>query len=75
MLEKIKHAELLLEYGANPVAANEFGSTPLHLVPSDAVRSTKLYFKKIFDDAIRKRNEEAIASGTVGVNPARGSEL
>ena len=72
MLEKPKHAELLLMYGANPYVRNEFGMhrklsiflivnidntklfiiwwpTALELVPKDAVRSTKLHFKKIFD--------------------------
>jgi hypothetical protein len=49
MFEKTKHAELLLEYGANPSLLNEDGHTPLHLLPRDAVRSTKLYFKKMFE--------------------------
>jgi ankyrin repeat protein len=49
MLERTKHAEMLLEYGANPGATNEHGQTPLMLLPKDAVRSTKLYFKRMFD--------------------------
>lgn len=49
LLERTKHAELLLEYGALPDARNEHGQRPLDLVPRDAVRSTKLYFKRIFD--------------------------
>ena len=49
MLEKTKHAELLLEYGAQPDARNVHGKVPLQLLPGDAVRSTKLYFKKMFE--------------------------
>lgn len=49
MLEKGKHAALLLEYGAVPDARNEHGQTPLDLLPRDAVRSTKLSFKRMFD--------------------------
>jgi hypothetical protein len=49
LLERTKHAELLLEYGALPDARNEHGQRPLDLLPRDAVRSTKLYFKRIFD--------------------------
>lgn len=49
MLEKSKHAELLLEYGAVPNVRNEHGQSPLDLLPRDAVRSTKLHFKRIFE--------------------------
>lgn len=49
MLEKGKHAALLLEYGAVPDARNEHGQTPLDLLPRDAVRSTKLSFKRMLD--------------------------
>ena len=49
MLERTKHAELLLEYGALPDSRNEHGQRPVDLIPRDAVRSTKLYFKRIFD--------------------------
>lgn len=52
MLERTKHAEMLLEYGALPDTRNEHGQRPLDLVPRDAVRSTKLYFKRIFDVSI-----------------------
>jgi len=51
LLEKVKHAELLLEYGAQPFVYNQHGQTPLSMLPSDAVRSTKIYFKKIFEEA------------------------
>lgn len=49
MLEKTKLAELLLEYGARPDAKNEHGQVPLQLLPADAVRSSKLFFKKMFE--------------------------
>jgi hypothetical protein len=49
--EKQKHSELLLQYGANPYAVNEFGAQPLQLVPKDASRQTRLFFRKIFDEA------------------------
>jgi hypothetical protein len=49
MLEKSKHAELLLEYGANPSMLNEAGQSALQLLPRDSVRSTKLYFKRMFE--------------------------
>jgi hypothetical protein len=49
MFEKTKHAELLLEFGANPSIFNGEGMNPLELLPRDAVRSTKLYFKKMFE--------------------------
>lgn len=41
--------ELLLEYGANPMAKNKYGQTPLQVLPSNAVMSMKLYLKKIFE--------------------------
>lgn len=49
LFEKYKHAELLLEFGALPNAVNQHGKTPLQLVPADAVRSTKVFFKKMFE--------------------------
>ena len=49
LLEKSKHAELLLEYGALPDVRNQHNQLPLDLLPRDAVRSTKLYFKRLFD--------------------------
>lgn len=55
MFEKTKHAELLLEYGANPSILNEEGLNPLQVLPRDAVRSTKLYFKKMFEVIIMSR--------------------
>jgi ankyrin repeat protein len=54
MLEKTKHAELLLEYGADPTATNEHGQMPLQLLPADAVRSTKLSLKNLFEAAYNK---------------------
>lgn len=52
MFEKAKHAEALLQYGANILAVNQHGQRPLDLLPKDAVMSTKLYFKKIFEDVL-----------------------
>ena len=49
LLEKYKLAEILLEFGAHPNPVNQYGKTPLQLVPADAVRSTKLFFKKMFE--------------------------
>lgn len=57
LLEKDKVAEILIEHGANPLMVNEFGQTPLQVLPSDAVRSTKLYLKKIFEDAVKKQRD------------------
>jgi len=60
--EKSKHAEMLLEYGAIPDARNEHGQVPLQLLPLDAVRSTKLYFKRMFEEAMAKQAAIAAAS-------------
>lgn len=54
LLEKPKHAELLLRYGANPLAKNQHGQVPLQLLPDKTVQSTRLYFKKMFDQAVQK---------------------
>ena len=53
-LEKYKHAEALLEYGANPYATNEHGENPFQMIPKDAVRSTKLTFQRIFQETEKK---------------------
>lgn len=53
MLEKPKHAELLLNYGASPWSVNQYRVNAFQLIPKDAVRSTKLEFKRIFEDAYR----------------------
>ncbi len=47
LLEKPKVVESLLMYGANPVAKNEYGVTPLQLVPEEATTSVKLYIRKL----------------------------
>ncbi len=56
--EKVRHAELLLEYGADVKRRNGQGLYPLQMVPKDTVRSTKLYFKKLFEEAIEKQEKE-----------------
>lgn len=53
-MEKPDHAALLLEFGANPEAVNEYGLTPLQLLPRGAVTSVKLRFKKIFQETSRR---------------------
>jgi hypothetical protein len=58
LMEKQKHTELLLEFGADVMAVNEYGQYPLQLLPRDAVRSTKLYFKRMFEDALAKMEKE-----------------
>lgn len=62
LLEKTKQAELLLEFGAQPDARNEHGQVPLQLLPGSAVPSTKLFFKKMFEDALKKAREAAAAN-------------
>jgi ankyrin repeat protein len=49
LLEQVKHAELLLEYGADVTKVNSAGQYPLQMLPRDAVRSTKLYLKRLFE--------------------------
>ncbi|KAJ1431981.1 ankyrin repeat-containing domain protein [Ochromonadaceae sp. CCMP2298] len=58
-LEKLKHIEELLTYGADPDALNEHGQIALQLIPNDAVRSTKLYVQRLFEEA-RVKNAEAL---------------
>jgi hypothetical protein len=58
LMEKQKHTELLLEFGADVMAVNEYGQYPLQLLPRDSVRSTKLYFKRMFEDALAKMEKE-----------------
>lgn len=54
MLEKVKHTGILLEYGALPNIPNAHGQYPLQLVPRDAVRSTKMMFKQMFEEVAQK---------------------
>jgi len=54
MLESVKHIELLLEFGADPTLVNENGQYPLQMLPRDAVKSTKLYVRRLFEDALAK---------------------
>ena len=62
-LEKPKHADTLLEYGANPYTKNEHGLNPFQLIPKDAVRSTKLHFQRIFQEAEKKLNTQLGGGG------------
>jgi len=71
MLEKTKHVELLLAYDANPDAVNEHGKTPLDLLPRDAVPSTKLYMKRMFEEARAKKAEKEVQDRAASL----GSEL
>jgi len=50
--EKQKHSQLLLQYGAQPLARTAQGLTPLQMLPADAVRSTRLHFQKMFQEAM-----------------------
>ncbi len=63
-LEKLKHAEALLEYGANPYATNEHGQNPFQLIPESTVPSSKLYFQKIFHDAAKRMSSILSSSST-----------
>ena len=67
ILEKVKHAEVLLQYGANPYAINEYGQHPFQLITNDAVRSTKLTFQKLFQDAAEKFSSQ-IGSGATATS-------
>jgi len=51
LLEKIKHADLLIRYGASVRTLNAYGQEPYSLIPKDTPQSTKLDFKKMFDFA------------------------
>jgi len=55
LLEKPKHAELLIEYGASPYVENEYGQKPHDMIPSNAPGSTKYEFKAIFERAWRQK--------------------
>ncbi|KAJ1434031.1 ankyrin repeat-containing domain protein [Ochromonadaceae sp. CCMP2298] len=63
-LEKLKHIEELLKYGARPDATNQHGHVPLQLLPKDALRSTKLYLKKVFEV---RGNRGMLKSGNLGI--------
>jgi hypothetical protein len=54
MMEKPKHAEVLLQYGAKFWVENEYGQTPGKLLPRDVVPSVRLAFKRLFEDASRQ---------------------
>ena len=63
IFEKRKHAELLLQYGADPFIQNIYGEYPLQKLPKDAVTSTKHFFKKIFEEAIKNKLPETSNNG------------
>lgn len=63
-LEKLKHAEALLEYGANPYATNEHGQNPFQLIPESSMKSSKLQFQKIFQDAAGRLSSQLGSSCT-----------
>ena len=54
LLEKVKHATLLLEYGANPYLRNQHGQLPYTMIPGDATISHKRAYRQIFDEAYAK---------------------
>jgi hypothetical protein len=51
-----------LDFGAQPDARNEHGQIPLQLLPPSAVPSVKLFFKKMFEDALKKAHHAAAAN-------------
>jgi ankyrin repeat protein len=63
LLEQKEHAAALLDYGANPFITNDYGLLPLQMLPKDAVRTKKLGFKRIFDEAL-KRMQTIIDDGS-----------
>jgi hypothetical protein len=65
MLEKPKHAELLLQYGAHFWVENEFGQSPGKLLPKDAVPSVRLSFTRMFEEA-SKQYQNQLGSGENG---------
>jgi hypothetical protein len=52
------HAELLLEYGANPFLTNEYGQDAFRMLPKDMTPSTKVFFKRIFAKAMDRMPRE-----------------
>jgi ankyrin repeat protein len=49
LLEKSDHVEVLLDAGADPDILNQYGLTPLEMLPSQALPSTKTYYKRLFE--------------------------
>lgn len=48
LLEKEKHAAMLMKYNANPFLLNQYGQRPYDMIPKDAVASTRRLFRQIF---------------------------
>lgn len=66
LMEKLPHIELLLQYGADVEARNQYGQTPIDLVPTDAVRSLKQRVAYEFKEAQKKkRAAEAAAKDAI----------
>jgi hypothetical protein len=66
MLEKPKHAHLLLDYGANPYLKNEHNMIPYQLVPRDAVPSSRLQYKTMFNEIYKKLAQSENDSSSQG---------
>jgi hypothetical protein len=60
LLGKYQHAEILLEYGADPNATNEHGQMPMHLL-RDLTPSVKSRLKTAFEAAFQKQSTARIA--------------
>jgi ankyrin repeat protein len=64
LLEKVKHATMLLEYGANPYLQNEHGQIAYKMIPGDATASHKRAYRMIFDEAYKKIEQMEQQEGT-----------
>jgi hypothetical protein len=62
LMEKMKHIELLLQYGADVEVRNQYGQSPIDMVPTDAVRSLKQRVAYEFKEAQKKKRAAADAA-------------